>query len=116
MYKTRECSMDAILYQIKKINENPFIKEFVLTGGEPLADINKLQILLDAIEKPVYVNTTFPLTENKDEIIKFLNNSNIAGINTLIEHTIADRELRIVAQILGHSEEIVSFSPDWEAL
>lgn len=81
MYKTRECSMDAILYQIKKINENPVIKEFVLTGGEPLADINKLQILLDAIEKPVYVNTTFPLTENKDEIIKFLNNSNIAGIN-----------------------------------
>ena len=81
MYKERQCDMDAILHQIKKMNENPFIKEFVFTGGEPLADLEKLQILLDACQKPVYVNTTFPMTDNIDEVIEFVNNSKINGIN-----------------------------------
>lgn len=54
MYKQRTCDIDAIIAQIKKINENPLIKEYVLTGGEPLADLEKCQRLIDAMEKPVY--------------------------------------------------------------
>ena len=81
MYKERACDMDAILAQIKKINQNPLITEFVLTGGEPLADIEKCQILLDAMEKPCFVNTTFPLEGDVQKRIDFVNNSKIAGIN-----------------------------------
>lgn len=81
MYKERTCDMDAILAQIKKINQNPLITEFVLTGGEPLADIEKCQILLDAMEKPCFVNTTFPLEGDVQKRIDFVNNSKIAGIN-----------------------------------
>lgn len=81
MYKERACDMDAILAQIKKINQNPLITEFVLTGGEPLADIEKCQVLLDAMEKPCFVNTTFPLEGDVQKRIDFVNNSKIAGIN-----------------------------------
>ena len=81
MYKERTCDMDAIIAQIKKINQNPLITEFVLTGGEPLADIEKCQILLDAMEKPCFVNTTFPLEGDVQKRIDFVNNSKIARIN-----------------------------------
>lgn len=81
MYKERACDMNAILAQIKKINQNPLITEFVLTGGEPLADIEKCQILLNAMEKPCFVNTTFPLEGDVQKRIDFVNNSKIAGIN-----------------------------------
>ena len=49
MYKQRTCDMDAILAQIKKINENPLIQEYVLTGGEPLADLERYQRLMDVV-------------------------------------------------------------------
>lgn len=91
MYRQRTCDMDAILAQIKKINENPLIEEFVLTGGEPLADIEKCQLLIDAMEKPVYINTTFPTftdhpgTVQIDKIrpmLDFINNNDkIGGLN-----------------------------------
>ena len=91
MYKQRTCDIDAILAQIKKINENPLIQEYVLTGGEPLADLEKCQRLIDAMEKPVYINTTFPtFTDHPGEVpmskikpmIEFINNNEkIGGLN-----------------------------------
>lgn len=81
MYGQRECNMDAIRAQIYVVNNNPAIREFVFTGGEPLADIGQLQLLLDATDKPVYVNTTFPTNGNADELIKFINDSKIVGVN-----------------------------------
>lgn len=80
LYKQRKCDMDAILARIEKINENPFIKEYVITGGEPLADMEKLHALLGALKKPVYINTTFPQDSCKVNIYYF-NRSNVAGIN-----------------------------------
>lgn len=82
MYKQRECDMDAILAQIEKMNENPFIEEFVFTGGEPFADIKKLGILLDAVKKPAFINTTLPINDDIDDVIKFINtNDKITGLN-----------------------------------
>lgn len=57
MYKQRTCDMDAIIAQIKKINENPLIQEYVLTGGEPLADLEKLQRLIDELVKYKILNS-----------------------------------------------------------
>lgn len=82
MYKQRTCDMDAIISQIKKLNDNPLIEEFVFTGGEPLADVEKLAQLVDVCEKPVFVNTTFPVNDDIDEVIEYINNSDkIRGIN-----------------------------------
>lgn len=82
MYKERTCDMDAIIAQIRKINENPLIEEFVFTGGEPLADIEKLGILLNEVKKPAYINTTFPVNDDIDEVIEFVNsNEKISGLN-----------------------------------
>jgi len=91
MYKERTCDIAAIIAQIKKINENPLIEEFALTGGEPLADLEQCQKLIDVMEKPVYINTTFPTfaeipgtieTTKIMTMIDFINkNDKIGGLN-----------------------------------
>ena len=42
--------------------------DIVLTGGEPLADLDALQDILDHIKDGhhVYINTTLPTNENQD--------------------------------------------------
>ncbi|HHW94413.1 MAG TPA: radical SAM protein [Mogibacterium sp.] len=42
--------------------------DIVLTGGEPLADLEALQDILDHIEDGhhIYINTTLPISENQD--------------------------------------------------
>lgn len=82
MYSERDKDMEAILAQIEKVNKNPLITEFVLTGGEPLSDLEKLKILIDKMEKTVYINTTFPVMDNRDEVIEYINgNKKIGGLN-----------------------------------
>ena len=93
MYKERTCDIDAIIAQIKKINENPLIQEFVLTGGEPLADLEQCQKLIDIMEKPVYINTTFPTfveipgtieTAKIMTMIDFINKNRYEFITTIL--------------------------------
>ena len=49
--------------------------DFVLTGGEPFADLDSLQHMLDCIPRThkVYINTTLPVSEfqTEDDIIAF---------------------------------------------
>ncbi len=51
--------------------------DFVFTGGEPLADPETLQTMLDIIPKShrIFINTTLPVMKNRssDEIVDFLN-------------------------------------------
>ena len=75
---------DLLIYRGISIN----IKDIVITGGEPFADLNKLQILLDAckpFKKHVYINTTLPCLSDREakEIYQFLkkNEDFINGIN-----------------------------------
>lgn len=79
MYSERDKDMEAILAQIEKVNKNPLITEFVLTGGEPLSDLEKLKILIDKMEKTVYINTTFPVMDNREEVIEFINGNEKIG-------------------------------------
>ena len=60
--------------------------DFVFTGGEPLADLDKLQYMLDAIPNThkIFINTTLPTGKYRErEIISFLNRNKdkITGIN-----------------------------------
>lgn len=87
MYRTEafRANIPLMIEQIKKINNVPFIKEFVITGGEPFANLKLLKDLIDAMEKTVYINTTLPTSptsENIDEVINFINsNPKIGGVN-----------------------------------
>lgn len=50
--------------------------DFVFTGGEPLANLESLQQMLDKVSltHKVYINTTLPVsqTQTEEEILAFL--------------------------------------------
>ena len=56
-------SLEAILRSIRIMDSITPECDFVFTGGEPLADLNALQQMLDAIPTThkIYINTTFPV-------------------------------------------------------
>ena len=55
-------SLDKILDSIRVMDSITPRCDFVFTGGEPLANLNALQRMLDAIPAThkIYINTTFP--------------------------------------------------------
>lgn len=110
MYRTGDVKMDldAILNCIGKVNKNHDVTEYVMTGGEPFADLNQLRKMIDACEKPVYINTTLPLYKGDiDEVVKYINSEHkISGINISRHMTfnfkgVADRDVidRIVKPV-----------------
>lgn len=83
---TSNFSLKAITKMIEKLNKNDLIQEYVITGGEPLADINGLKAIVDSMEKTVYINTTLP-KNNIDKAIEYINiEDKIKGIN-ISRHT-----------------------------
>ena len=68
-------SLDKIIESIHTLDAITPRCDFVFTGGEPLADLNALQQMLDAIPTThkVYINTTFPVQEHTtlDEMVAF---------------------------------------------
>jgi organic radical activating enzyme len=83
-YHLRQPNLEKVLKAIRKLNKIDWIDSFVLTGGEPFADLNVLSILLNEIslKKKVYINTTLPTNKyTEKEIISYINSSKINGIN-----------------------------------
>ena len=88
MYKDlKNADINTICDRIRELNYHPDIKEFVITGGEPLDDIYSLKSIIDSIspDKPVYINTTFPSYESSDYLFKVVDYINseakIKGLN-----------------------------------
>ena len=56
-------SLEAILRSIRTMDSITPACDFVFTGGEPLANLDALQQMLDAIPSThkIYINTTFPV-------------------------------------------------------
>ena len=85
LYKDFEYSdlyLDRILDSIDECNHADAVKEFVVTGGEPLMDLDILKKIVDKMEKPVFVNTSLPLLKIIDECIEYLNTCDkIKGVN-----------------------------------
>lgn len=74
--------LDNILKAIEICNRNDAVMEFVITGGEPLFDISILKTIVDKMEKPVFINTSLPLTPNIDKCIEYINSEpKIQGVN-----------------------------------
>ena len=83
-YHKRKPNLEKVLKKIKKLNKIDWIHSFVLTGGEPFADLDILQKILDTIssKKQVYVNTTLPTNRyTENELANFINGSRIDCIN-----------------------------------
>ena len=74
-------NIDRIIEMIDYANQSPTISEFVITGGEPTANLPLLKRIVDTCQKKVYINTTLP-KKNLDEVIDYLDNEDkIYGIN-----------------------------------
>ena len=80
-------SLKAILRSIRTMDEITPACDFVFTGGEPLANLDALQQMLDAIPPThkIYINTTFPVQQqhSAEEMIAFTekNKDKITCIN-----------------------------------
>lgn len=68
-------SLEKILESIRLMDEITPYCDFVFTGGEPLAKLDSLQRMLDAIPSThkIYINTTFPVQKNHnaEEMLEF---------------------------------------------
>ena len=74
---TEGFSAEKICQSIRTMHEITPECDFVFTGGEPLADLDSLQSMLDIIPAThrIFVNTTLPLMQSytTDDIVSFLN-------------------------------------------
>lgn len=75
--------------------------DFVFTGGEPLADLNALQSMLDHIPTThkVYINTTLPVSECQSE-------------NDIVEFTRRNRDKITCINVSRHMQKYVVESND----
>jgi len=68
-------SLEKICQSIRRMDSITPNCDFVFTGGEPFADIEKLQIMLDEIPTThrVFINTTLPVSDTvtDDDILAF---------------------------------------------
>lgn len=82
MYKGIELNPNKIIEQIGKINKNYDVVEYVLTGGEPFANLEETKRIIDAMDKRCFINTTLPLVKNIYEVIDYINSEpKIQGVN-----------------------------------
>lgn len=88
----KDFSMEEIIKSFRKVAYKPFVKDIVITGGEPFADLKQLDYLLNEVSgavlnygKNLYINTTLPCTsdEQREEILQFLyrHQKVISGLN-----------------------------------
>lgn len=87
-------------------NKNLDVKEVVITGGEPMANIPLLQILLHIIpkDKDIYINTT-ALKKNFDNFVRIVNNDRrIKGVNISRHFTKYEYDCRMLHGIVEDSE------------
>lgn len=68
-------SLEKIVQSIRRMDAITPKCDFVFTGGEPFADIEKLQIMLDEIPTThrVFINTTLPVSkcQTEEDILAF---------------------------------------------
>ena len=86
---TKDFGLEKITKALKKVRNclGP-VPDIVITGGEPFADLEQLQTLLDECKryhKNIYINTTLPVKdkEEADKVFEFIlkNQRIINGLN-----------------------------------
>ena len=126
-------SVDAIIRSIHTLDAITPKCDFVFTGGEPFADLEGLQRMLDAVPAThkIYINTTFPVQPgcSAEEMLAFTerNKEKLTCINISrhLQHYVEESPDEIVAQIATPkrincvlykrypSEKLIPFAERW---
>lgn len=78
---TSSFNLMDIVATIKRLNHNDLIQSYVITGGEPLANVSALDYILVWCDKPVYINTTLPINTLNESIDLINITDKIKGVN-----------------------------------
>ncbi|MBR2717040.1 MAG: radical SAM protein [Oscillospiraceae bacterium] len=74
---TSDFSLEKIINSIREVGAFTPYCDFAFTGGEPMANLESLQLMLDAVAPThrVFINTTLPVMNDysEDEVVAFLN-------------------------------------------
>jgi hypothetical protein len=74
---TSSFSLERICDSIRTMDEITPFCDFVFTGGEPMANLESLQVMLDLVPAThrIFINTTLPVMQRytEDEVVDFLN-------------------------------------------
>ena len=90
---------------LKSLVDNPLIQDIVFTGGEPLANMTILKMLVDITRnkgKNVFINTTFP-KDSHDSLFYLLEEGNVSGINISRHESSYEQDSKLFYNI----------APDW---
>ena len=100
-------SLEKIVQSIRRMDAITPKCDFVFTGGEPFADIEKLQIMLDEIPTThrVFINTTLPVSkcQTEEDILAFAerNKHKITCINVSrhMQHYVVESNDNLLARL-----------------
>lgn len=100
-------SLQRICESIKIMDSITPECDFVFTGGEPFADLNSLQVMLDSLSPThrIYINSTLPVSENQPEedILAFAekNKDKISCINVSrhMQHYVVESNDELLAKL-----------------
>lgn len=100
-------SVDKICESIRRIHTITPKCDFVFTGGEPLANLDSLQRMLDEVptSHKIYINTTLPVSKNQPEedILAFMerNRNKITCVNVSrhLQHYVVESNDSLLARL-----------------
>lgn len=104
-YRQHFPNVGRIVKALKSLVDNPLIQDIVFTGGEPLANMTILKMLVDITRnkgKNVFINTTFP-KDSHDSLFYLLEEGNISGINISRHESSYEQDSKLFYNI----------APDW---
>lgn len=104
-YRQHFPNVSRIVQALKSLVDNPLIQDIVFTGGEPLANMTILKMLVDITRnkgKNVFINTTFP-KDSHNSLFYLLEEGNVSGINISRHESSYEQDSKLFYNI----------APDW---
>ena len=104
-YRQHFPNVGRIVQALKSLVDNPLIQDIVFTGGEPLANMTILKMLVDITRnkgKNLFINTTFP-KDSHDSLFYLLEEGNVSGINISRHESSYEQDSKLFYNI----------APDW---
>ena len=104
-YRQHFPNVGRIVQALKSLVDNPLIQDIVFTGGEPLANMTILKMLVDITRnkgKNVFINTTFP-KDSHNFLFYLLEEGNVSGINISRHESSYEQDSKLFYNI----------APDW---
>lgn len=104
LYSLYPCKPDVVLGRLSALAEYKALKEFTITGGEPLADPDLLVDMLHILDgKKVYINTT-ALEADIAALVKITKDIDVAGVSVSRHYGSYNEDLNILPGICRDEE------------